>query len=214
MIFSLIEIPVLEETKELPSTIRGTSGFGSTGLFEIKEGTREYQREIAEMDQFYMKMVLVVAELSKCVRGVLKNERDNYLRDEKGNFINQTRKFGCILVKNGNIVSMGYNAQYKGSPLCSEVGCLRDKENIPSGTRIERCRAMHAEWWALNSLVALGGVSTRGATMYLNSEPCEVCAKLIAHAGIENVVVLRGGYPNNGISILREAGINIRSVIV
>ena len=214
IVFYKVEIPILEETQELPLTIRGAGGFGSTGLYEIKEGTEEYWREIKKMDQYYMKVVLAIAERSNCVRGVPRDEDGKYKRDEKGNFIGQTRKFGCIIVKDDNIISQGYNAQHKGSPLCSEIGCLRDAENIPSGTRLERCRAMHAEWWALSNLLVSGGVSARGTTMYLNAEPCEVCAKLIAQTEIDTMVLLEGVYPTNGTKIVREAGINVRYVKV
>ncbi len=215
LIFYEVKIPVLEETQELPKTIRGAGGFGSTGLFDIKEGTEEYWREIEKIDRFYMEVAIAIAKRSNCVRGVQKDKRNKYQRDEKGNFIGQTRKFGCVIVKDDNIISMGYNAQHKGSPLCSEVGCLRDAENIPSGTKLERCRAIHSEWWALSNLVVSGvGVSTKGATMYLNSEPCEVCAKLIAQTEIETMVLLEGIYPTNGTTIVKEAGINVRYIKV
>jgi len=213
LIFSEVKIPVLELTTELPLTVRGAGSFGSTGLFGIREGTEEYWREIREKDKFYMKVALAVSERSNCVRGVKKDKDGQYLRDKNGHFIGQTRKFGCVIVKDDNIISMGYNAQHKGSPLCSEVGCLRDAENIPSGTRLERCRAIHAEWWALTNLLVSGtGVSTRGATMYLTAEPCEICAKLISQAEIETMVLLEGTYPTNGTKILREAGVNIRYI--
>lgn len=140
-------------------------------------------------------------------------KKGQYKRDNQGNFIGQTRKFGCVIVKDDNIISMGYNAQHKGSLLCADVGCLRDLEKIPSGTRIERCRAMHAEWWAIANLAVCGsGGSTKGTTMYLNSEPCEVCAKLIAQTEIDTMVLLKGVYPNNGVRIVRDAGITIRFV--
>ena len=48
--------------------------------------------------------------------------------------------------------------------------------------------------------------------MYLNAEPCEICAKIITGTGIETVILLEGIYPTNGIKILKEAGINIRYV--
>ena len=213
LVFSEVKIPILEITKELPPTIRGSGGFGSTGFFEIKEGTTEFWREVEKVDRFYMKVVLAIADRSNCMRGVPRDENDKYLRDENGNFVNQTRKFGCVIVKDGNIISMGYNAQHKGSPLCSEVGCLRENEKIPSGTKLERCRAMHAEWWALSNLVVSGvGVSTKGATMYLNAEPCEICAKLITQTEMEAMVLLEGVYPTNGTAIVKNAGINIRYV--
>lgn len=192
LIFKKVEIPVLEEVEVLPKTIRGAGGFGSTGLFGIKEGTKKYWEEFEKKDIFYMKVVLAIAERSTCIR--------------------PKRKFGCVIEKDDNIISMGFNAQYKNSPLCSEVGCLREAENIPSGTKIERCRAIHAEWWALTNLATSGGVSTRNATIYLNAEPCEICAKLIAQTEIETMVLLKGRYPNNGTQILRDAGISIRYV--
>jgi len=48
--------------------------------------------------------------------------------------------------------------------------------------------------------------------MYLNSEPCEVCAKLIAQTELETIVLLEGAYPTNGTKIVKEAGIDIRYV--
>jgi deoxycytidylate deaminase len=53
---------------------------------------------------------------------------------------------------------------------------------------------------------------SRGATIYVNAEPCEVCAKIITGLQVETVVMLEGIYPTNGTQILREAGINIRYV--
>ncbi len=210
--FHPVIIPILEEVQKLPPTTRGTGGFGSTGLFDITEGTKQYQREIARIDQYYMTVAVAVAKMSNCVRGVEKDKRGRYKRDGQGNFIGQTRQFGCIIVKEGSPISQGYNAQYKNSPLCSKVGCLRDAEGIPSGTKLERCRAMHAEWWALASLLCSGGVSTKGATMYLNAEPCEICAKLIVQAEIDTMVLLEGVYPTNGTKIVREAGVNVRYI--
>ncbi len=187
-------------------------GFGSTGFFGIKEGTEEYRQEIERIDRYYMKIVLAASERSKCVRGVEKDADGRYKRDKRGDLIGQTRKFGCVIIKDDNIISQGYNDQHKGSPLCSEVGCLREAEKIPSGTRLERCRAVHAEWWALTNLAASGGRSTKGATIYLNAEPCEICAKLIAQTGIDTMVLLEGVYPTNGTKIIREAGINVRYI--
>ena len=48
LIFSRVTIPVLEETEKLAETLRGAGGFGSTGLFEIKEGTNIYQKQIKD----------------------------------------------------------------------------------------------------------------------------------------------------------------------
>lgn len=94
LIFSKVEIPVLEESEYLPETLRGTGGFGSTGLFEIQEGTTEYQKQITEKDKFYMTIVQLAAEHS--LKGA-----------------------SCLIVKNSNIISMGN----KGI-ICAEMQAL------------------------------------------------------------------------------------------
>lgn len=213
LIFSRVEIPVFEEVAVLPPTRRGAGGFGSTGLIEIKEGTSEFEQNLLEQDIFYMQMAISASNRSNCVRGCPKGADGKYLRDEKGRLIGQTRKFGCVIVKEDNVVSIGFNAQAPGQPLCSEVGCLREQENIPSGMQIERCRAIHAEWMAFNKMLTAGvGSSTKEATMYVTSEPCEICAKMIAGSGIETLVVLEGVYQLNGIEAVKAAGINVRFV--
>lgn len=212
LIFSKVEIPVLEETEKLPSTKRGEGGFGVTGLFGSGLGVDEYQEKIRRADQYYMGIVLAVAENSRCVRGV-KKINGQYERDAKWKLVGQRRKFGCVIVKESNIVAHGFNDQYPGSPKCEDLGCLREKLKIPSGTQLEKCRAMHAEWWVITNALRTGGATgTKEATVYVNAEPCEICAKILAGLGIETVVMLEGIYPTNGTSILREAGINVRYV--
>lgn len=212
LIFSQVEIPILEEAKELPSTRRDAGGFGSTGFYGKGFGTNSYDEKIYKKDEYYMGITLAVAENSMCVRGVRKI-RGKYERDAQGKLVGQTRKFGCIIVKNDNIIAHGFNDQYPGSPKCVEVGCLKEKLGIPSGTQLEKCRAMHAEWWALDNLAKSGSAaSAKGATLYINAEPCEICAKIIAGLEVKTAVILQGVYPENGIQILKEAGINIRYV--
>lgn len=212
LIFSKVEIPVLEETDILPDTRRGAGGFGSTGLFGNGIGIELHNELIGTMDKYYMKVVLQVADNSTCVRGMQKTN-GKYKRDEEGKLIGQTRKFGCIIVQNNNIVSHGFNDQYIGSPKCADVGCQREEMNIESGTQIEKCRAMHAEWWAFtNAGKASNPPSLKGSTVYVNAEPCEICAKMIVGYEIDTVVMLKGIYPTNGTRIFKEGGVNIRYV--
>jgi len=213
LVFTEIQIPVLEEVAKLSDTKRGVGGFGSTGLTDILEGTHDYFRQIREQDVFYMKMAVAASDRSNCARGCTKGADDKYLRDGKGKLVGQVRKFGCVIVQNDNVVSFGFNIQAPGQLLCADVGCLREIENIPSGTRIERCRAVHAEQMALAKMVTSGvAVSTLGATMYNTAEPCEVCAKIIVGASIDTLVVLKGVYPQNGVQIIKDAGVKIRYV--
>ncbi len=212
LIFSRVEIPILEEAEELPPTRRGVGGFGSTGLTGPGPGTGDYDEAIRATDEYYMMVVLAVANRSTCVRGVRKIS-GVYERDEKGKLVGQTRKFGAIIVKNDNILAQGFNDQYLGSKKCTELGCLREEMKIASGTQIEKCRAMHAEWWAITNPNRMDSApSLRDAVLYVNAEPCEICAKIITGTGIDTVVMLEGVYPANGIKILRDAGINIRRI--
>jgi dUTP pyrophosphatase len=213
MIFSAVEIPTFEVVEKLPETIRSQGGFGHTGLTAIKEGTIQYDERIAEQDRFYMAMAIAAAKRSNCARGCRKGDDGKYLRDKKGRLIGQTRQFGCVIVKDDNVVSIGFNAQAPGQPLCADVGCLREIENITSGTQIERCRSIHAEWMAFDKMLIAGvGSSTKDAAMYVTAEPCEICAKMIAGSGIDALVVLEDVYPQNGIDIVKAAGINVRFV--
>jgi len=212
LIFSKAEVPILEETEELPVTRRGAGGFGSTGLTGIGLGTDDYDSAIRRMDTYYMEMTLAAAKRSKCVRGVRKID-GKYERDAERNLTGQTRRFGCVIVKNDRVISHGFNDQYPGSQRCEELGCLREQLHIASGTQLEKCRAMHAEWWAITrALHGEGGSGTLDATIYLNAEPCEICAKIITGLGIETMVLLDSIYPTNGTQIVRDAGINIRYV--
>jgi dUTP pyrophosphatase len=211
LVFSRADIPVFEETDELPESVRGAGGFGSTGLLSIQEGDEIYRREIEKMDQFYMRMAIAASERSNCIRGAQKDPDGSLKRDGCGNLIGLTRRFGCVIVKDDNIISFGFNAQYPGSELCEKVGCLRDALKIPSGTQLEKCRATHAEEMAFSKLAVSGvGVPTVGATVYVNSGPCELCAKSIAEKQIDSVVILKGVYPEKGLQTLKKASINIR----
>lgn len=212
LIFSRVEIPVLEETKELSSTRRDAGGFGFTGLYGKGLGVDQYNAEINDKDCYFMGIVLSTAENSRCVRGVKRIDgKCEY--DEDGKLVGQTRKFGCLIVsKAGNIVAHGYNAQFLGSLKCEEVGCLRIELGIPSGEQIEKCRALHAEWWTITNMAREVSPGTLGATMYLNAEPCEICAKIITGLDLEAMVLLAKVYPTNGTQIVRDAGINVRYV--
>jgi dCMP deaminase len=89
-----------------------------------------------------------------------------------------------------------------------DVGCLRDELGIASGTRHEICRAVHAEQNAIVQC-ARHGVSTKTSSLYVNINPCKICAKLIINAGISRVVY-KGEYPDSeGIELLEEAGIKV-----
>jgi dCMP deaminase len=109
--------------------------------------------------------------------------------------------FGCIIVRDDQIISTGYNGAPRGTKDCTEIGvCLRRMLNVPSGTKYELCRSVHAEQNALVN-AARAGVSLLGGDLYLfgrkildgenqliKAYPCFICKKMILNAGITNVL--------------------------
>ena len=106
----------------------------------------------------------------------------------------------------------GYNGGPRGGGrLCGGEVCLRDQLHVISGTRME-LGCHHAEMNVICNAAA-NGVPTRGAWLIVTGEPCVLCAKLIHHAGIRRVLVVRGGYlGENGVEYLIEHGVEVQEV--
>ena len=118
------------------------------------------------------------------------------------------RQCGAVLVRDNHIIATGYNGAPSGVEHCKKTGCLREQLKIPSGQRLEICRAAHAEE---NTIVqaALNGINTAGATLYTSFSPCTHCAKMIINAKIKRVVC-SGSYPDElGTKLLKEAGVQL-----
>lgn len=95
-------------------------------------------------------------------------------------------KVGCVIVKNGRIVSTGWN----GTPSGFNNSCELNGVTIPE--------VIHAEANALMAAARVG-ISTEGSTLFVSISPCMECAKLIIQAGITKVVSMDeyrdlGGY--------------------
>lgn len=135
-------------------------------------------------DEYFLKVAAVVAERSTCRR----------------------HNVGAVAVKDKHILSTGYNGAPSGLQDCLTLGCLRDELKIPSGTRHEICRAVHAEQNVIIQ-AALHGVSLEGATVYATHTPCVLCAKMLTNARIKRYVSF-GKYADNSFQeMFREAGI-------
>jgi dCMP deaminase len=120
------------------------------------------------------------------------------------------RGCGAILVKDKHIIATGYNGAPQGCLECSNIGeCIREENHIPSGERQELCRATHAEQNAICQ-AAKFGISTDGATMFINTQPCAICAKMMINAGIKEVYYC-GDYPDAlALELLAEAGVFVQ----
>lgn len=135
-------------------------------------------------DSYFLKIAMLVGERATCHR----------------HFV------GAILVKNKQILTTGYNGSPSGLRDCFELGCLRDKRNIPSGTRHEICRAIHAEQNAVIQ-AALHGVSTEDSIMYCTHTPCVLCAKILVNAKIKRYVTYENYADKTFLEIFKKSGI-------
>lgn len=139
-----------------------------------------------DIDEYFLKIASVVAERSTCRR----------------------HHVGAVAVRNKHILATGYNGAPSGAKDCLELGCLRDELGIPSGTRHEICRGIHAEQ---NVIIQAGlhGVSLEGSTIYATHNPCVLCAKMLVNAKIKRFVSF-GTYNDSAfIDLFREASIEI-----
>ena len=118
------------------------------------------------------------------------------------------RGVGAVLVKDKRILATGYNGAPAGLKHCEEVGCIRENESIPSGTRHELCRGLHAEQ---NVIVqaAYHGIPIDGATIYCTNKPCVICSKMIINSGIKQIYYDEGYNDPLADQMLTEAGLEI-----
>lgn len=122
--------------------------------------------------------------------------------------IRKGRKVGAVLVRDKHILSTGFNGAPAGMVHCAEIGCIRDRLKIPSGTRQEICRAVHAEQNAIIQC-ALHGVSSKDSTLYVTHQPCTICTKILINAGVKRIVY-QEPYPDDfAQKLIAEAGVKL-----
>ena len=105
-------------------------------------------------------------------------------------------KVGCVIVKDNNIVSFGFNGMPAGMPNCCEI----DKDTTHPDVR-------HAEENALLKCTK-SGFSCDGASLYITHSPCTFCGKLIHGAGIKNVYYREEYRDPTAINTLKKFGVN------
>ena len=109
----------------------------------------------------------------------------------------QRRKVGALIVKDKMIISDGYN----GTPSGFENVCEDDNN-------VTKPYVLHAEANAITK-IARSNNSSDGATMYVTASPCIEFAKLIIQAGIKRVVYSEHYRLEDGIELLKRAGIEV-----
>lgn len=137
-------------------------------------------------DQYFIDITHLVATRSTCLR----------------------RQVGALLVKDRNILATGYNGTPSGVTHCEDVGCLRERLQVPSGERHELCRGLHAEQNAIIQ-AARHGVNIDGATLYCTTMPCIICTKMLINAGIRRIVYEEGYADELAREMVAEAQIAV-----
>jgi dCMP deaminase len=107
------------------------------------------------------------------------------------------RQVGALLIKDKMIISDGYNGTPSGFENVCEDDSYKTKPYV-----------LHAEANAITK-VARSYNSSTGATLYVTASPCIECAKLIIQAGIVRVVYGEPYHMEDGLELLRRAGIEI-----
>ena len=142
-------------------------------------------------DEYFMEIAKVVKSRADCLR----------------------RQVGAVIVKDFRIVSTGYNGTPHGIKNCTEGGCqrclLRHQGKLKSGENKESCICLHAEQNVIIQAAYLG-VSTKEAIIYVTSNPCTNCIKMIINTGIIRIVCYLDRLEDkNGLTLLKSAGLKI-----
>jgi dCMP deaminase len=137
----------------------------------------------------------------------------------------ERKQVGAILVKDGSIISTGYNGtphgfdnnceetkiKYYDNPDIAEI--LQDQGwhlstdgSNDARKQVTKREVLHAESNAI-SKVAKSTHSSEGSVLYVTLSPCYECAKLIIQSGIEKVVYKEQYRMIDGIQLLQKAGI-------
>lgn len=127
----------------------------------------------ALLDRRYLRMALIWAENSYCER----------------------RQVGALLVRDGTIISDGFN----GTPAGFENVC-------EDSAGVTKPYVLHAEANAITK-IARSNNSSEGSTLYVTASPCLECSKLIIQSGIRKVVFHELYRLSDGLELLERAGV-------
>ena len=124
-----------------------------------------------KLNTIFMKTASLIAEMSHCI----------------------SHKVGAVLVKDGRIISTGYNGTPAGFVNCNDYFTLYNTTaddlselDRKSHHNFSEMFEIHAE---LNAILcaAKNGLSTDGCTLYCTLQPCNNCLKMICNTGIKTI---------------------------
>ncbi|MBD3824086.1 MAG: dCMP deaminase family protein [Epsilonproteobacteria bacterium] len=113
-------------------------------------------------DQNFINIAFEIASASKCV----------------------SKQVGAVIVREGRILSTGYNGTPAGYINCCEHW---NGEYTKDHHEWSKTYEIHAE---MNAIIwaARKGISIEGATIYVTLEPCSECSKNLIASGIKRIV--------------------------
>jgi len=111
----------------------------------------------------------------------------------------ETLKVGAIIVAedNSQVLSVGYNGNYKGGP-------NRRESDEPGQSFL-----IHAEE---NALIKCDYNFHKKKHMYVTHSCCKMCSKLVINAGITRVIYGEEYRDTSGINLMRSVGIEVMSI--
>ena len=138
-----------------------------------------------DKDTYFLQMASLVATRSTCLR----------------------RKVGCVLVNSlGHVLATGYNGVPAGEPHCNQHDQF-DPVGFPyacsgahakSGSDLDGCSALHAEW---NALIQVHNAQSID-TVYCTTAPCVTCTKMLMNTGAKRILFV-DEYPGSDLNKLR-----------
>lgn len=130
-------------------------------------------------DEYFLKVAMLVSERATCPR----------------------MHCGCVLVRDKQILSTGYNGSIPGDDHCEDAGCMIVDNHC--------VRTIHAE---MNAILQCSshGISTQGATAYITNMPCTNCSKALITAGIKEIVIFSDYHDTLAEEFFRKAKVNIK----
>ena len=117
-----------------------------------------------------------------------------------------SRHVGGVLVKDGRVLSLGYNGSPAGFDHCKFVGCIR--EGCKSGDNLKQCRAIHCESALLGNCSKLG-IKTEGSDLFITCSPCNFCARSLIAAGIKRVIYIEAYNDPFAFELMKKSGIEL-----
>lgn len=143
-----------------------------------------------KLHKIFMNVAYSIAEMSNCV----------------------SHKVGAIIVKDGRIISTGYNGTPAGYLNCCDkfhdYSTKQREEHHDFSEKFE----IHAE---LNAILcaAKNGMSTNDCSLYCTLQPCNNCLKMICNSGIKeiyyNKVYDKSSIDEEVLNMLNTSGVKL-----